>query len=57
MTFTHQKQYVTPEAKVITMKALITMHGIQSVDCYENETRYPAELLQEVKEPPTPKGE
>ena len=57
MTFTHQKQYVTPEAKVITMKALITMHGVQLVNCYENETRYAVELLEEVKEPPTTKGE
>jgi len=49
MTFTHQKEFVTPEGKIITMKALVTMHNVQYVDSYESETRYPAELLQEVK--------
>ena len=48
MEFKHKKEYVTPECKLITMKALVTMHGVQYVDSYENETRYPAESLQEV---------
>jgi len=49
MEFNHKKEFVTPAGKLITMKSLVTMHGVQYVDSYETDTRYPAESLQEVK--------
>jgi len=48
LIFSYLKEFVTPAGKLITMKALITMHGVQSVDCIENDQRYPAIGLQEV---------
>jgi len=48
LIFIHQKEFINPDGKMITMKALITMHGVQSMECYENDQRYQVEGLQEV---------
>jgi len=50
MEFKYNKELVVKETgKVITMKALVTIHKQQFVDCNENENRYPATELEEVK--------
>ncbi len=36
MEFIHLKEYVTQSGKIITMKALVTIHGIEYIECYEN---------------------
>ena len=48
LTFIHQKEFVTGSGKQISMKALVTIHGVQFVECYENDQRYSATELQEI---------
>ena len=42
LKFTYLKELVTTTGKIIRMKSLITMHGVQSGECIENDKRYPA---------------
>jgi len=48
LSFIHQKEFSTPGGKIVRMKALVTIHGIQFVECYENDHRYPATEIQEI---------
>jgi len=48
LTFTYLKEFVTISGKIIKMKSLISMHGVQSVECMENDQRYPATTVNEV---------
>lgn len=48
--FQHGKQFVTPEGKIITVKAFVTIHQLQHVECYENNTQYKPTDLTEVHE-------
>jgi len=45
LTFTYLKEFVTNTGKIIKLKALITINGVQSVECIENDKRYPATEL------------
>lgn len=45
----NKKEFATKSGRIITMKALITIHNKQFVECYENNNRYQAEELTEVK--------
>lgn len=49
LTLIHKKEFATKSGRIITMKALITIHDKQFVECYENDKRYPADDLIEVK--------
>lgn len=50
ITFEHNKQFHFKKnsGEIITMKALVTIHDTQFVECYESNQRYPAESLCEV---------
>jgi len=48
MIFTHLKEFVTLDLKVISMKALITIEGAEFVECYEDNQNHPVKTLQEV---------
>jgi hypothetical protein len=50
MEFIHEKEFVTNSGEIITMKALVTIHGQQFIECYENNIRYKVEELQELQE-------
>jgi hypothetical protein len=39
---------LTGSGKQISMKSLVTIHGVQFVECYENDQRYSATELQEI---------
>jgi len=50
MEFIYKKEFVVKETgKIITMKSLVIIHKQQFVDCNENENRYPADEVKEVK--------
>lgn len=49
LTLINKKEFATKTGGIITMKALITIHDKQFVECYENNDRYSAEELTEVK--------
>ena len=40
MDFKHQAPFITAKGEVITMKALVTMSGVQHVECYEDNGKY-----------------
>ena len=45
LIFEHLKPYAINTGSVVTMKALITVHGKQFIEVYENSTLYkPIEL-------------
>jgi hypothetical protein len=43
--FVHRKEFATGSGLTITMKALVTIHGVQYVECYEDNMRYPVSQL------------
>lgn len=45
MKFEHLKQFGTPTGATITMKALVTIHDEEFVECYEDNTRHKASEL------------
>ena len=49
LTLIHKKEFATKTGRIITMKALVTIHGKQYVECYEDGNRYEAKELTEVK--------
>jgi len=40
MTFTHQQPFRTTHGDIVTMKALVTVHEVQHVECYETKEKY-----------------
>lgn len=48
LSFTHQKEFSTPGGKIVRMKALISIHGRQFVECYDCRTLIQACDLDEV---------
>ena len=40
LKFNHLKAFTTDNGKIVTMKALLTIHGEQFVEVNENSTRY-----------------
>jgi len=47
LTFINGKEFGTTNGAFISMKALITIHGEQHVECYENNNRYKISELTE----------
>lgn len=46
MTFQYCQPFRTTDGDIVTMKALVTMHGEQAVEVHENNLRYaPAQLV------------
>jgi len=45
MTFTHLTPYRTANGDVITAKALVTVHGTQHLECYENSDKHNPETI------------
>ena len=43
--FEYNKEFATGSGYTITMKALVTIHGVQYVECHEDNHRYPAIAL------------
>lgn len=48
--FPHGKQFVTASGKLITVKAFVTIHQLQHIECYEDSTNYKPNELTEVHE-------
>lgn len=48
LTFQYLKPFRTSAGNIVTMKALITMHGVQYVEIHEDEHRYPVSELHEL---------
>lgn len=48
--FEHKKQFLTLQGEVITMKALLTIHGKKFVEVYENSNKYRPDELSELHE-------
>lgn len=49
LTFIHRKEFTIGDGNILTMKALLTIHGEQYVEVYENDKRYKATELIEVQ--------
>ena len=43
--FVHRKEFATGSGLTITMKALVTINGVQYVEAYDDPHRYPASQL------------
>ena len=45
MKFNHEAPFRNPAGDVVTMKAKVTMHGVEHIECYEDLERYRPEEL------------
>ena len=48
MKFEHLKPLMHTSGTIIRMKALVTIHGLEYVDCHDSGKRYPAKELREL---------